>query len=134
MRVYSKEKGFTSPPREAYTRRPGRTPRVSVPPNYRGHAIVDGEERPLGIWENVDPQAPADTPVPRFDDLPRVSRLGDGHRDRPSTYPSTHETDVEAHCGNTEGTPQGREHFREESHVAHPSDRKSTRLNSSHVT
>ena len=85
--VYSKEKGITSPPAEVYARRPGRTPRVSVPPNYRGHAIVDGEEQPLGLWENTNPHPAADVPVPRFDDLPRVSSLGDGHRHPPPAYP-----------------------------------------------
>ena len=93
MTVYSKEKGITSPPAEAYARRPGRTPRVSVPPTYRGHAIVDGEERPLGLWEDARPRPAADVPVPRFDDLPRVSSLGDGHRHPPPAYPILHGDD-----------------------------------------
>lgn len=74
--MYSKEKGFTHAPVEARTlHRPNRAPRVSIPPNYRGHAILDeermrdGEER-----QSVDTA----TPVPRFEGLPRISQLGDG--------------------------------------------------------
>ena len=75
--MYSKEKGFTHAPVGAGSvHRPNRAPRVSIPPNYRGHAIV--EER-MGDGE-VDSSAP----VPRFEGLPRVSQLGDG-RSRP--YP-----------------------------------------------
>ena len=91
--MYSKEKGFThAPAGELLHRRPHRAPRVSVPPNYRGHAIVDGEERPLGSLNGDHPHAPAkelatpDAPVLRFDDLPRVSQLGDSHRRQTPTY------------------------------------------------
>ena len=91
--MYSKEKGFThAPAGEILHRRPHRAPRVSVPPNYRGHAIVDGEERPLGSLNGDHPHAPAkelaapDAPVLRFDDLPRVSQLGDSHRRQTPTY------------------------------------------------
>ena len=87
MTVYSKEKGFTYAPTGDILRRTHRAPRVSVPPNYRGHAIVDGEERPLGGMTDIAPPSPADvrpadTPVPRFDGLPRVNPLGE--RSRPS--------------------------------------------------
>ena len=91
--MYSKEKGFTKAPVvEGYARRPGRTPRVSVPPNYRGHAIVDGEERGLGVSEDAAVRSASnllpstDTPVPRFENLPRISRLGDSRHDRPPSY------------------------------------------------
>ena len=95
MTVYSKERGFTHPPRlenrSPYT--PHRAPRVSVPPNYRGHAIVDGEERPLGSLFTPETDVPSggdlppsEQPVPRFDGLPRVSQLGDSHRRQTPTY------------------------------------------------
>ena len=68
--MYSKEKGFTTAPVEARAiHRPNRAPRVSIPPNYRGHAIV--EER-MGDGA-IDPTAP----IPRFEGLPRISQLGD---------------------------------------------------------
>ena len=77
MTVYSKEKGFTRAPVGAGSvHRPNRAPRVSIPPNYRGHAIVEGR---MGDGE-VDSTAP----VPRFEGLPRVSQLGEG---RFPTYP-----------------------------------------------
>lgn len=89
--MYSKDTGITHetryprPHREPAYRQPDR-PRMQVPPNYSGHAIVDGEERPLGemreaerLTETVDP----DAPTPRFDDLPRVSELGDSRRRPP---------------------------------------------------
>ena len=66
-------------PRHLSYRQPER-PRMQVPPNYSGHAIVDGEERPLGRVdppEAVENPAPSEGPVPRFDDLPRVSELGE---------------------------------------------------------
>ena len=87
--MYSKERGYVSEPpviRHPSYRQPQR-PRMQVPPNYSGHAIVDGEERPLGRVETPDPSvesAPAEGPVPRFDDLPRVSELGES-RYRPPT-------------------------------------------------
>lgn len=95
MTVYSKERGFTHPPRpETRSSSPlRRAPRVSVPPNYRGHAIVDGEERSLGslFTSETDVSSggdlpPSEQPVPRFDDLPRVSQLGDSHRRQTPTY------------------------------------------------
>ena len=78
--MYSKDRGFTASPVGA--QRPSRTPRVSVPPNYSGHAIVDGEERPLGVMreEAVGAEERSDGPTPRFDGLPRVSELGGGMR------------------------------------------------------
>ena len=93
--MYSKERGLTHPPRlenrSPYT--PHRAPRVSVPPNYRGHAIVDGEERSLGSLFTPATDVPSggdlppsEQPVPRFDDLPRVSQLGDSHRRQTPTY------------------------------------------------
>ena len=70
MTVYSKEKGFTTAPVEARAvHRPNRIPRVSIPPNYRGHAIV--EER------MEDGEVDSTAPVPRFEGLPRISRLGE---------------------------------------------------------
>ena len=97
--MYSKERGFTHPPRpENRSSYPlHRAPRVSVPPNYRGHAIVDGEERSLGSLfapETDVPSGgdlpPSEQPVPRFDGLPRVSRLGDSHRRQTPTYLPAH--------------------------------------------
>jgi len=90
--VYSKERGFSHPPRAEsrvpYT--PRRSPRVSVPPNYSGHAIVDGEERPLGSLSTPEADTSnlpsSEPPTPRFDDLPRVSQLGDSHRRQSPTY------------------------------------------------
>ena len=88
MTVYSKNTGFTTtpPPDRRVLQTPRRAPRVSVPPNYRGHAIVDGEERPLGFGDSTiseraqDTPPHADPPVPRFDGLPRVSQLGETRR------------------------------------------------------
>ena len=71
--------------RQPAYRQPDR-PRMQVPPNYSGHAIVDGEERPLGQIpeaETVSESVATEGPTPRFDDLPRVSDLprgGDSHR------------------------------------------------------
>ena len=89
--MYSKDMGITRLPPRDPRRPPVRSPRVSVPPNYRGHAIVDGEERPLGALsqptEDTPPLPAADTPVPRFEGLPRVSQLGERSRPRPGGYP-----------------------------------------------
>ena len=80
--MYSKETGYTTipaVPRHPSYRQPPR-PRMQVPPNYSGHAIVDGEERPLGQTEppaEYGDTPPAEGPVPHFDDLPRVSELGE---------------------------------------------------------
>ena len=75
MTVYSKEKGFTHAPVEMGTlHRPNRVPRVSIPPNYRGHAIVDDER----MYDRGGQSEDSATPVPRFEGLPRVSQLGDG--------------------------------------------------------
>ena len=90
--MYSKERGFSHPPRAEsrvpYT--PHRSPRVSVPPNYSGHAIVDGEERPLGSLSTPEADSSkrpsSEPPTPRFDDLPRVSQLGESHRRQSPTY------------------------------------------------
>ncbi len=103
--MYSKARG--------YTRREGRPPRapdrdrraesmptdvyaaserasiyrgqMQVPPNYSGHAIVDGEERPLGLVP--EPYA-VDVPRPRFDDLPRVSDGGEHSQPSPMVIPT----------------------------------------------
>ena len=86
--MYSKERGYTTEPpalRRLSYRQPER-PRMQVPFNYSGHAIVDGEERPLGrVEETEDPAEPilAEGPIPRFDDLPRVSELGESRRRPP---------------------------------------------------
>ena len=97
--MYSKDRGITRPahPRlmgdRAPSYRQGPRERVQVPPNYSGHAIVDGEERPLGSSFTSDSDAlpsldlpAAEQPTPRFDDLPRVSQLGDSHRRQTPTY------------------------------------------------
>ena len=113
--MYSKDRGVTYdvhqplPRREPAYRQPGRA-RMQVPPNYSGHAIVDGEERPLGQIHEADPpsEAPSsDAPTPRFDDLPRVSDLGDSHR-RPSvrTVPATFEEKQEAETADESVVPQ----------------------------
>lgn len=85
--MYSKTYGRGYVPRmgEPAYRQPSRTP-MQVPSNYSGHAIVDGEERPLGVMP-LDGGGEAslplrDTPTPRFDGLPRVSDLSDASRRR----------------------------------------------------
>ena len=95
--MYSKERGVTPPailrPHGSPAYRQPPRERLQVPMNYSGHAIVDGEEQPLGMAiskesesASVDLPAPGDPPVPRFEGLPRVSELGDGHRHRLSPY------------------------------------------------
>lgn len=100
--MYSKDKGITYdagqpfPRRQPAYRQPDR-PRMQVPPNYSGHAIVDGEERPLGQIAEAEPapeSVPAEGPTPRFDDLPRVSDLGDRRRPPARTLPATFEESV----------------------------------------
>lgn len=93
--MYSKERGYVNQPpavRHPSYRQPQR-PRMQVPPNYSGHAIVDGEERPLGRMEAPDPPVeatPAEGPIPRFDDLPRVSELGESRYRSPTlTLPTS---------------------------------------------
>ena len=87
--MYSKDRGYTTEPpvpRHLSYRQPER-PRMQVPPNYSGHAIVDGEERPLGQVEDTDTLSESPTtegPVPHFDDLPKVSQLGDSRYRPPS--------------------------------------------------
>ena len=54
---------------------------VRVPPNYSGHAFRDGEERSPEQIMNGDsrrdrPPNGEEPPTPRFDNLPRVSTLG----------------------------------------------------------
>lgn len=122
--MYSKERGNTYEPRplpvgrQAMYRQPERR-RVQVPPNYSGHAIVDGEERPLGGGAEAEipladrvlpmgderpphgfdgsPSSELDgPPSPHFDGLPRVSDLpsggGDSRRRSSSvTVPATFE-------------------------------------------
>lgn len=104
--MYSKETGNTGVSRGGS--RPadgGRSPyrraegRVQVPPNYSGHAIVDGEERPLGaLYEAESAPSPPrdDLPTPRFEGLPRVSELGESHRRQPRTLPASFEVRGEA--------------------------------------
>ncbi len=100
--MYSKDRGITrreksSPMDDRYpSYRQSRPERVQVPPNYSGHAIVDGEERPLGSMIPPEMTAPpaselpiAPQPTPRFDGLPRVSELGDSHRHQPRTLPAS---------------------------------------------
>ena len=100
MTVYSKDKGIIrrETPRPTGDRAPSyrQSPseRVQVPPNYSGHAIVDGEERPLGSLFSPEADTPqtselpaAEQPTPRFDGLPRVSDLGDVRRHQPRTLP-----------------------------------------------
>ena len=92
--MYSKDQGITygvSRPgagRSPSYRQPDR-PKMQVPANYSGHAIVDGEERPLGSTEESGSFASAglpgeDVPTPRFDGLPRVSELGSTPQRRPT--------------------------------------------------
>jgi hypothetical protein len=101
--MYSKNQGIPygvrRPGAERFPsyRQPDR-PRMQVPPNYSGHAIVDGEERPLGSPPEAVTDLPAadlpggDPPTPRFDDLPRVSDLGSiHHRPPPVTVPASFE-------------------------------------------
>lgn len=85
--MYSKERGNTFEPRPIPLRHQPmyhqhNRPRMQVPPNYNGHAIVDGEERPLGQTEEErvaeSEPSPLDGPTPRFDGLPRVSDLSRG--------------------------------------------------------
>ena len=102
--MYSKKRGITYGTRSpiadhgpAY-RQPDR-PRMQVPVNYSGHAIVDGEERPLGSMAEPDPPVDVltrDAPTPYFDDLPRVSDLADSHRRStvltiPAAFEESHE-------------------------------------------
>lgn len=117
--MYSKDRGITRPahPRlmgdRAPSYRQGPRERVQVPPNYSGHAIVDGEERPLGSPFTPDPDASptldfptAEQPTPRFDDLPRVSQLGDSHRRQtPSYLPATAYTETVTAPEETADTP-----------------------------
>ena len=95
--MYSKDRGVTyrevmprgqGPAYRQPARPPART-RMQVPANYRGNAIVDGEERPMGqaILPDVAPEiavsgAEAEPPVPTFSHLPRVSELGGSARPR----------------------------------------------------
>ncbi len=100
--MYSKDKGITRrktlPPTgdrsPSYRQSPPE--RLHVPPNYSGHAIVDGEERPLGSLFSPETDTPpnaelptVEQPTPRFDGLPRVSDLGDSHRHTPRTLPAS---------------------------------------------
>jgi hypothetical protein len=104
--MYSKDRGISfEADREGDLRMPAyrqpMRPRMQVPPNYSGHAIVDGEEHPLGEAADGEPYAyeeerglPAsdEPPSPRFDDLPRVSELsarGLRETHRPPPLPTT---------------------------------------------
>lgn len=147
--MYSKDKGFTRAPmgesRADY--RPHRAPRVSVPPNYRGHAIVDGEERPLGSLADTPPRPSAesipaaDTPVPRFDGLPRVSQLGDSRRHHPPAFSvdfpyDAHTTDSPA--SSYDGEDSDGSTFREIPHKSpsdtHSHDENPPKTNQNHVS
>ena len=105
--MYSKEKGITYGKPIPTDRMPtGRSPfgepayrrrePVRVPANYSGHAIVDGEERPLGSLfppaggggEADLPRPSPYTPEPHFEGLPRVSELGDRRLPPPRILPS----------------------------------------------
>ncbi len=101
--MYSKDQGITygvqrpGAGRIPSYRQPER-PKMQVPANYSGHAIVDGEERPLGVSEEpvtdmFSAELPVeDTPTPRFDGLPRVSELGGSpRRSPPATIPASFE-------------------------------------------
>ncbi len=101
--MYSKNQGITYGVRRPGAeripsyRQPDR-PRMQVPPNYSGHAIVDGEERPLGSLPEAVTDLPTadlpggEPPTPRFDDLPRVSELGSvHHRSQPMAIPASFE-------------------------------------------
>lgn len=101
--MYSKEHGVSyglhrpSGGRMPSYRQPER-PKMQVPANYSGHAIVDGEERPLGVpaeavTEALLPELPGDDmPMPRFEGLPRISELGGTHRrPQPVTIPASFE-------------------------------------------
>ena len=89
-------------------------PRMQVPTNYSGYAIVDGEERVFGNSETSrEPEGgmempETDGPTPRCDDLPRVSDLprggtGEARRRPPPTVNATFEESV-GHGGD-EGKP-----------------------------
>lgn len=89
--MYSKDRGIThrAPPHPMGDRTPSyrqsSPERVQVPPNYSGHAIVNGEERPLGTLpaSELPPSLPTpEAPTPRFDGLPQVSHLGDRRQPR----------------------------------------------------
>lgn len=93
--MYSKDQGATygglrpTGGRAPSYRQPER-PKMQVPANYSGYAIVDGEERPLGVSEDAATDTLLstlpieDTPTPHFDGLPRVSELGSAHRHPPA--------------------------------------------------
>ena len=98
--MYSKEKGITYGRPSAMERGLGggvpfgepayrqRSRPIRVPANYSGHAVVDGEERPLGSLLSPDttppPHPPTPSPEPHFEGLPRVSELGDRRLPQPS--------------------------------------------------
>ena len=124
MTVYSKDRGVTrrEVPRSLGDRAPsyrqGPRERVQVPPNYSGHAIVDGEERPLGTLSapETPPPLPApESPTPRFDGLPQISSLGDRRQPRgiPASFTvnETAEETVPEESGgrHSEDAPQGRD-------------------------
>ena len=105
--MYSKDRGVTrrEVPRSLGDRAPsyrqGPRERVQVPPNYSGHAIVDGEERPLGTLSasETPPPLPApESPTPRFDGLPQISSLGDRRQPRgiPAAFTLTETTEEAA--------------------------------------
>lgn len=91
--MYSKEKGITySRPSAGVGGLGGGVPfgepayrqrsrPIRVPANYSGHAVVDGEERPLGSLLSPEtaplPHPLTPSPEPHFEGLPRVSELGD---------------------------------------------------------
>lgn len=93
--MYSKDQGVTYIRQRAVRernpsyRQPER-PRMQVPANYSGHAIVDGEERPLGAPEDMGVDILSaelsieDSPTPHFEGLPRVSELGSTQRRSPT--------------------------------------------------
>lgn len=124
MTVYSKDRGVTH--REISRPMGDRAPsyrqsppeRVQVPPNYSGHAIVDGEERPLGSLPAPEPPSPLpapEAPTPRFDGLPQISSLGDRRQPRgiPATFTVNEAAEEiaveESGNGHPEEAPRGRD-------------------------
>lgn len=98
--MYSKDRGYTYRVQESLGRSPSYRqpdrPRMQVPPNYSGNAIVDGEERPLGQLSEAEVPVAAELagegPIPTFSHVPRVSELGAPARPRPEegmTLPET---------------------------------------------
>ena len=126
--MYSKERGYVNEPpapRRLSYRQPDR-PRMQVPPNYSGHAIVDGEERPLGRVEDAEAVAEAtaaEGPIPHFDGLPRISELGESRYRPPSlTIPTA------SYGGGTQDRPSTAEGAPEDENISGEIDRDTVGL------